>query len=100
MFGYASLAIDPRRERHMSMDWFVSSSMYWLPVLGILSVVMTRMSYQGWRETLCQRLCLAFVVVLGISTVAAIGFSSHHWVGLAASLSIVSIGSTMQVRPE
>ena len=81
------------------LDSLISTAIYWLPAFGIISVCLTRMSYQGWRQILCQRLCFAFVVLLGIATVAAIGFSSHHWVGLAASLSVVSIVSTMQVRP-
>ena len=77
----------------------LSSAIYWLPVLGVISVCMTRMSDLGWRQNLCQALCFAFVIFLGIATITAIGVSSHHWLGFAASLSIISIGSTMQVRP-
>lgn len=80
-------------------DAWLSTAIYWLPALGIISIGLTRMSDQGWRQILCQRLCFAFVVLLGIATVTAIGVSSHHWVGFAASLSVVSICSTMQVRP-
>ena len=36
----------------------LSSAIYWLPVLGVISVCITRMSDLGWRQNLCQALCL------------------------------------------
>ena len=41
----------------------LSTAIYWLPALGVISVCMTRMSDLGWRQNLCQGLCFAFVVL-------------------------------------
>ncbi len=79
-------------------DWLFAASVWLFQGIGILVVVLARLSAGGWKQVACERCCFGFVVLLGIATVTAIGVSSQHWLSLATSLSVVSIGATMQFR--
>lgn len=88
------------REGFMGWEWWFAAAVWMFQGFGILAVILARLSATGWRPVPCERICFGFVVILAVATVSAIAVSSHHWISLATSLSVVSIGATMHVRPE
>lgn len=83
----------------MAFDSLFYGSVWVFQVIGILVVIMARLSSGGWKQVACERCVFGFVLLLGMATVTAIVMSSQHWLSLALSLCVVSILATIHVRP-
>ncbi|MCA9105631.1 MAG: hypothetical protein KDA83_09415 [Planctomycetales bacterium] len=83
----------------MTLDALFYGSVWFFQVLGILVVVLARLSSGGYRQVVCERCVFGFVLMLGVATMTAIWLASPHWLSLALSLCVISIAATIHVRP-
>ncbi|MEZ6105962.1 MAG: hypothetical protein R3B96_07550 [Pirellulaceae bacterium] len=84
----------------MTLDALFYGSVWFFQVLGILVVVLARLSSGGYRQVVCERVCLRFRAdAWRGDDDRLIWLASPHWLSLALSLCVISIAATIHVRP-
>ena len=63
-------------------------------ILGLASAWVARSSEGSRHQTVCQRLFLAVLLLVGVSTVMALAAGSGYWISCSATLSLMVVGTT------
>ena len=75
---------------------------YWAAIavqmIGLASVVAARMWPQSPAQTRCQWFFFISLAGVGLATMLALACGSGLWVSCAATLSLMSVGATLDLR--
>jgi hypothetical protein len=75
-----------------------SATMFWpitaLQVLGMASAAMARVAEGSRRQSACQNLFFACLVLIGLATIVAIGLGLGCWLSCGVVLSVMSVAAT------
>ena len=68
-----------------------------LHIVGLGSMLLTRMPHSQRGHTLCQHLFLACLVFVGMATIFTICVQSHCWVWSGTTFSLMAVGATAEL---
>jgi hypothetical protein len=75
------------------------SAMILIQVVGLSSVIFARLSEHSWAQAGCQRFFFVCLLCVGVATVLAAKWGSGCWLSCGATLSLMSVGATLDLRP-
>jgi hypothetical protein len=67
--------------------------------VGIFSVVVARLSERSWAQAISQYAFFASLSLVGIATIAYLYLGSSNWLPCAATLGVMAVGATLDLRP-
>jgi hypothetical protein len=82
-----------------------SAAVFWsiaaLQVLGVASAAMARVAEGSPRQSVCQTLFFASLVLVGLATIVALGLGLSCWISCGTVLSVMSLAATWDFgRPQ
>jgi cell division protein FtsW (lipid II flippase) len=66
-------------------------------VLGLMSLICARLTGECWQHRLSRGAFLSCLVAVGLATMLAVGSNSGWWVSCGATLSLMSVGGTLDL---
>jgi hypothetical protein len=82
--------------------WFSETAVFAIAItvqlVGLLSVVLTRLSERSAAQALCQHVFLASLVIVGAIAVIAIWYDISCWAICATTLPLMAVGATIDLH--
>jgi hypothetical protein len=71
-----------------------------IQVAGVTSMVIARLTERSWARALCQRCFFFCLLAVGFVTLVAIRSPDGNWLPYGATLGLMAIGATVDLRTE
>lgn len=68
-----------------------------LQVVGLASMVLTRIPHSTLLHSCCQKLFIVCLVVVGLATIYAMGSQCSTWAWCGTTFSVMAVGGTMDL---
>jgi len=82
----------------LEREWVVVSVALSVQILGLIGVLMARLSQRADASRLCAVIALTCIVLVGICTLSTMETCGHSWLTFATTLPLMAVGATLDMR--
>ena len=81
---------------HPFVFWFMAA----VPIVGLLSLALTRVGEHTTASLPCRCVFFACLLLVGLATMLSVASGLGHWTIGGATLSLMVVGSTLDLRTD